>query len=251
MEPMHCSGTATHTKQDRRLSSHVCRLSLHLIYVCLDSFAACYTTLCQASSKSPPKGSAGKAQPSKAKAQSPKKDPLEKQRQFLAALSPSLGDTERQQGCEPALEGDAAASPASNTEMGCASINSLAERGAFNEGRRIEQARDKPDTFVVVKKGSGKVRPARCLEGSLYDFPLYYDWAFGYRDYEAEVRTEPFLSPSMKECCLLFETSLKPPLPDQHASLCLKVLRAASLSSMTGLTVVMAVFILLCCYLSM
>lgn len=197
--PMRCSGTITHILQDRRLLSHLNCESL-------DSLAACCTTLCQASSKSPPKGSAGKAQPSKAKLKSPKKDPLDKQRQFLEALSPSLGDTERQQGSEAPREEAVAAPPASTSDMDRASSNSLAERSGFNGSRKLEQGRDKPDAFVVVKKGSGKVRPARRLEGSLYDHPLYYDWAFGYRDYEAEVCLFSCLSPSINECCLLQAT---------------------------------------------
>lgn len=46
--------------------------------------------------------------------------------------------------------------------------------------------------FVTVSKGTG--RPKRQysqIEGQLYDHPKYYDWAFGFREYEPEVSHPP------------------------------------------------------------
>lgn len=49
---------------------------------------------------------------------------------------------------------------------------------------------DAADVTIVKrasKAGKAKKKPSP-LVGSIYDHPVIYDWAFGFRDYEAEVR---------------------------------------------------------------
>lgn len=50
------------------------------------------------------------------------------------------------------------------------------------------------EDFVTVSKGSGRTkRQYQKVDGSIYDHPEYYDWAFGYRNFESEVRVMPCL----------------------------------------------------------
>ena len=46
--------------------------------------------------------------------------------------------------------------------------------------------------FTVVKRKGAKsvVREYQKIEGALYDHPMYYDWAFGFRTYETEVSAQ-------------------------------------------------------------
>ena len=48
-----------------------------------------------------------------------------------------------------------------------------------------------PETIVKKRKGATASAVPERIEGSLYDYPEYYEAAFAYRDVEAEVRRPP------------------------------------------------------------
>lgn len=56
---------------------------------------------------------------------------------------------------------------------------------------------------TLVKKGEGtRQHTVEQLEGALYAHPRIYDWAFGYRDYEQEVRQTATHSAAALPCSL-------------------------------------------------
>jgi hypothetical protein len=62
---------------------------------------------------------------------------------------------------------------------------------------------DPSDDVTIVKRASKAVKTKKMpipLEGSIYDHPVVYDWAFGFRDYEAEARFS-FLFEPVLGCC--------------------------------------------------
>ena len=99
-----------------------------------------------------PQAKSGKHQPTKSPKR--KKDALDKQSKMLSALS---GEPVESSG-----------------------------RGSGGTPASDEGAAD----VTVIKRASKTAqakKKATPLEGSIYDHPVIYDWAFGFRDYEAEV----------------------------------------------------------------
>jgi hypothetical protein len=59
----------------------------------------------------------------------------------------------------------------------------------YRQGTADTEEHDAAVDVTVVRKGNRKQpRTVEELEGSLYGHPRLYDWAFGFRDYEEEVR---------------------------------------------------------------
>lgn len=131
---------------------------------------------CRVSGKFCPQAKAGKhQQPSKLglgaeKSAKRKADALSKanQNKMLSALSGESIDS-------------------SGSDSGSKEADS--RRKAADSG--IKAADDPAADVTIVKRaskvGTPKKKPVT-LDGSIYDHPVIYDWAFGFRDYEAEVR---------------------------------------------------------------